>query len=241
MGVKSRRDHFLIDQERETLQARMARLSSARNVETLREELQVTDNPQWTLKDMRDLVRREGVDAGIVAITYRPFDRRFIWYHREAIERGDARWPVMRNVLPDGLSLLTSRQSVNHDFTSAFVVRGLSEMKTAESTRGSYVFPIRQASDRGLLKASGKVSNLRAEGLSGFLSTLTPEEMLFYVYSVLHSGSYRRRYAGALQIEFPKIPPQCSGVLGKNLCRLGEELVALHLMESPELGQFITK
>jgi len=90
MGVKSRRDHFLIDQQRDVLRARMLEVASAENVERLRRELEVTDNDQWTLGGMRDLVRREGVENRIVGITYRPFDVRFIWYHREAIERGDA-------------------------------------------------------------------------------------------------------------------------------------------------------
>jgi predicted helicase len=96
MGVKSRRDHFLIDECRDVLRARMSKLASTRNVESLRPELKVTDNPQWTLENMRELVHREGVDNRIALIMYRPFDMRFIWYHREAIERGDARWPVMK-------------------------------------------------------------------------------------------------------------------------------------------------
>lgn len=240
MGAKSRRDHFLIDERREVLRERFAKLASTRNVESLRSELQVTDNPQWTLDGMRELVRREGVDERLVTITYRPFDVRYIWYHRQAIERGDARWPVMRHVLPAGLSLLTSRQSANHDFSSAFVARGLSEMKTSESTRGSYVFPIRRVEKSELLQADGGTSNLRANALGAFLSTRTPEDVLSYIYSVLHSATYRARYAGALRIEFPKIPKDCQKDLAVSLIRFGGELVALHLMESPKLDYFIT-
>ena len=240
MGPKSRRDHFLLDESKTSLRARMSKLARCGDVERLRDDLQVKDNPQWSLAAMRDLLQREGVDRRIFPIAYRPCDTRFIWYHREAIERGDARWPVMKHVLPEGLSLLTSRQSANHDFTSAFVARGLSEMKTAESTRGSYVFPARKGADVGRLQAGDEVSNIRRTMFGPSLARRKPEELVGYIYAILHSPKYRRRYMGALRIEFPRIPTGCAWSLADELCRLGSELVALHLMESPKLRGFIT-
>ena len=240
MGVKSRRDHFLLDESKTSLRARMSKLARCRDVERLRDDLQVKDNPQWSLAAMRDLLEREGVDRRIFPIAYRPCDTRFIWYHREAIERGDARWPVMKHVLPQGLSLLTSRQSANHDFTSVFVARGLSEMKTAESTRGSYVFPARKRADVGRLQAGDEVSNIRRATFGPQLAKRKPEELVCYIYAILHSPEYRRRYAGALRIEFPRIPTSCAWSLADEICRLGWELIALHLMESHRLHGFIT-
>jgi hypothetical protein len=43
-----------------------------------------------------------------------------------------------------------------------------------------------------------------------------------------------------LRIEFPKIPKDYPEDLADSLCRLGAELIALHLMESPKLNHFIT-
>jgi predicted helicase len=240
MGLKSRRDHFLIAQNREVLRKRFAELVEADQVESLRRALRVTDNPQWSLGNMRELVCREGVDEGIHQITYRPFDMRFIWYHREAIERGDARWPVMKHVLPRGLSLLTSRQSANAEFSSVFVSRGLSEMKTAESTRGSYAFPLFLV-DQDAFLAESPTTNLRMALLGNSLESRTPEEALYYIYAILHSPSYRSRYSAALRIEFPRIPPNCSKELVDELCRFGRELVSLHLMESPILEHATSK
>ncbi len=234
MGVKSRRDHFLLDKSKTSLRARMSKLARCGDAERLRDDLQVKDNPQWSLAAMRDLLQREGVDRRIFPIAYRPFDTRFVWYHREAIERGDARWPVMKHVLSEGLSLLTARQSANHDFTSVFVARGLSEMKTAESTRGSYVFPARKRADVGRFQAGDEVSNIRRATFGPPLARRKPEELVGYIYAILHSPEYRRRYAGALRIEFPRIPTGCAWSLADELCRLGWELVALHLIESPK-------
>lgn len=240
MGVKSRRDHFLISDRRDELHARMSSLASGSSLGLIRQEMGVTDNDQWTLERMRALVRREGVDDRIVRITYRPFDFRYIWYHREAIERGDARWPVMKHVLHGGLSLLTSRQSANYDFSSVFVARGLSEMKAAESSRGSYAFPLMLSNETQLLDECAPL-NIIKEAFGPTISRRTSEEVLYYMYALLHSPEYRRRYAGALRIEFPKMPKHCSESLVRELCTFGAELVTLHLMESSELANPITK
>ena len=146
----------------------------------------------------------------------------------------------MKHVLPEGLSLLTSRQSANHDFTSVFVARGLSEMKTAESTRGSYDFPARKRADVGRVQSGDEISNIRRTTFGAPLAGRNPEELVGYIYAILHSPEYRRRYAGALRIEFPRIPTDCAWSLADELCRLGWELVELHLMESPKLHGFIT-
>lgn len=243
MGVKSRRDQFLIAQSRDALRSRFDELAEAQDVESLRPTLGVTDNPQWSLAGMQELVRREGVDDRIVPIAYRPFDTRFIWYHKAAIERGDARWPVMKHVLPDGLSLLTSRQSANAAFSSVFVARGLSEMKTAESTRGSTAFPVRLAgsADDELLMESQGASNVLMELLGAGLAARTPEDVLHYVYAVLHSPTYRSRYAGSLSIAFPRIPTGCPLELADDLCRLGAELVTIHLMDTPPADRGIAR
>lgn len=237
MGIKSRRDAFLIDQNRDVLRSRFEALASAPDVETLRSVLGVADNVQWSLRAMQELVRRVGVDEGIAPITYRPFDNRFIWYHREAIERGDARWPVMKHIAPDGLCLLAARQSASSDFTSAFVVRGLSEMKTAESTRGSYVYPLLLADSSTLVTEGSATVNLALSRFGAEIAHKSPEEVLHFVYAILHSPAYRSRYSGALRIEFPRIPPECSESLAEELCRLGGEIVALHLLESAELDR----
>lgn len=51
---------------------------------------------------------------------------------------------------------------------------------------------------------------------------------------------YRSRYAEFLKIDFPRLPLICNLKLFRALARLGSELVALHLMESPALDRYIT-
>lgn len=62
-------------------------------------------------------------------------------------------------------------------------------------------------------------------------ATFGPEDVFHYIYAVLHSPEYRRRYADFLKSDFPRIPVPRDRALFGRLTELGERLVALHLVE----------
>ena len=70
---------------------------------------------------------------------------------------------------------------------------------------------------------------------------MTPEDIFHYAYAVFHSPGYRSRYAEFLKIDFPRLPLTGNLELFRALARLGGELVALHLLESPKLDKPITE
>ncbi len=71
--------------------------------------------------------------------------------------------------------------------------------------------------------------------------SLTPEDIFHYAYAVFHSPGYRSRYAEFLKIDFPRLPLTGTLELFRALARLGGELTALHLLESPKLDCPITE
>ena len=86
-----------------------------------------------------------------------------------------------------------------------------------------------------LKKIAGLLS-LKA-GRDGLPVGLTPEDIFHYAYAVFHSPGYRSRYAEFLKIDFPRLPLTGSLHLFQALARLGDELVALHLLESKMLDK----
>ncbi len=78
------------------------------------------------------------------------------------------------------------------------------------------------------------------EGKGDLGATFGPEDILHYAYAVFHSPTYRERYAEFLKIDFPRLPLTSDRDLFKALAAKGEELVSLHLMESPELNNLVT-
>ena len=103
----------------------------------------------------------------------------------------------------------------------------------------------------------GRIPNLNPDFVSAFASrlgltfvsdghgdlavTFGPEDIFDYIYVVFHSPTYRQRYAEFLKIDFPRVPLTSNLELFQKLCILGEELVALHLLESPQLTQLLTR
>jgi predicted helicase len=74
-----------------------------------------------------------------------------------------------------------------------------------------------------------------------YRQAFAPIDLLDYIYAVLHSPTYRETYKEFLKIDFPRVPYPTDAAKFWELVKLGGELRALHLMESPVLNQFITQ
>lgn len=67
-----------------------------------------------------------------------------------------------------------------------------------------------------------------------------PDDVLAYIYAIIHSPTYRERYAEFLKIDFPRVPFTANVDLFCALVGLGRELIDLHLMKSPSLKDTVT-
>jgi predicted helicase len=111
-------------------------------------------------------------------------------------------------------------------------------MKTAESSTGSYHFPLYLYDDD-----QNKTSNLLKEivdEIKNITGQVTPEDIFDYIYAVLYSPSYREKYKAFLKIDFPRVPYPKDKESFKKLVAFGAELRLLHLLKSPKINQFIT-
>jgi predicted helicase len=70
----------------------------------------------------------------------------------------------------------------------------------------------------------------------------SPEDLLDYIYAVLHSKTYRENYKEFLKIDFPRVPFDVSKTVFRNMLELGRELRSWHLLENEKLtsNNFIT-
>ena len=83
----------------------------------------------------------------------------------------------------------------------------------------------------------GQVAQLR--GL--YEDAATPDKVLAYIYAVLYSPLYRSRYVEFLRSDFPRIPFTKDRGTFIKLAELGQQLIDLHLMRSPELDNPISR
>lgn len=68
------------------------------------------------------------------------------------------------------------------------------------------------------------------DGRGELEKTFGPRDLFDYIYAVLHSPGYRSRYAEFLKSDFPRIPTPKDRVTFAALVKLGQQLVALHLV-----------
>jgi predicted helicase len=141
------------------------------------------------------------------------------------------------------------RRIRTEDYAHFFVVSRIGMGEIISSADNCNFFPLYLYHDDPLSVNAGREPNLTREFLTALASrmdmkigsALTPEDIFHYAYAVFHSPGYRSRYAEFLKIDFPRLPLTGNLQLFRALARLGGELTALHLLESPRLAQPLTE
>ena len=204
------------------------------------------DVRDWKIEDaQRDVRGIPGGQWNPVSILYRPFDTRFTCYTGRS--RGFICMPrpnVMRHMLRGpNVGIVTTRQCRGQ--WNAFVAKTITGHKSLDAYDSNSLFPLytyaadcfgktREANlGPGFVEAVGAALGLafRSDGAGDLVGTFGPEDVFRYIYAVLHSPEYRRRYADFLKSDFPRVPLTGDRTLFAELIGLGRRLAALHLME----------
>jgi predicted helicase len=244
-GIKTDRDDLFFGESKEQLDGRMRVFFSVAGLkEPFRSTYRIEDSSSYRLLQRRSDARFRA--TAIRRCLYRPFDERWLYYEIGLTSR--PAWDTMQHMIAgNNLALLACRQQAELGFSHVFATRLLSEccavsLKTREITS---VFPLWRHPVADALVFQQRDSSFTREflqkltGVLGDQHKLTPEGIFGYIYGVLHSPTYRTRYGEFLKIDFPRIPLPTGPTLFFELARLGGELIALHLMESPKLNHFI--
>ena len=262
-GIKTNRDRFVIDFEDKPLVERMA-LFRSRGVSDLavQARLYLKENYTWKIRKQRQLFRNSLDVYCLRDIAYRPFDKRRIYYQKNVVY--NPRFKTMAQAGEDNLFILACRQQFDTGFRHVLVTRDMFECcvvsnKSREITSG---FPLyvtggdKRVGDLidGSLVTDSRIPNFShsfrsalekalgvriSDGRAGDVDAtivVAAEQVLAYIYGVLHSPGYRKRYAENLKMDFPRFPMPRSRGLFRKLAEKGQELISLHLLEcSPVL------
>jgi len=234
VGIVTSRDEFIIDTDRSSLENRIRNFLYCRSHQEAKIKFSLKENKKWRIAEA---LKHEFDKSNIVPISYRPFDIRFVYYHDDFIER--SRKEVMRYLLvKKNIGLITARTNKNPEVDHFYVSRNITEAKLGESSTQSAIFPLYL-----FLEDGSCIPNLKkeiVEEIEKNIGKVTPEDIFDYIYAILYSPRYRKKYKKFLKIDFPYIPyPKDLGNF-KKLVALGSELILLHLLELPKLSKFIT-
>mgnify|MGYP001233714157 CR=1 FL=1 len=257
-GIKTHRDHFIVDFDKIVLFDRIKMffdLSIEDRLITTKFELK--DNRDWKISTARKAGK---ADFGKISnIDYRPFDIRFCYYDSNLIDFG--REKVMCHLLnKENIGLTLLRQSREGSTSNFCVFKSLIGKDAISSLDTCTVFPLYKYISETTLNSNNQ-TELRLPNLNhdivmmianridliftnekkGDGTTFAPIDILDYIYSVLHSPTYREKYKEFLKIDFPRIPYPKDQETFWQLVKLGGELRQIHLMESSILDKLITR
>jgi hypothetical protein len=255
-GIKTDRDSLFFDFEQKALEDRMRTFySDAGMLPDFSQRYRAQDTSSYSLLARR---RRTSFElANIRQCLYRPFDIRWLYYTPGLTSR--PAWDVMRHVLArENLVLFSCRQQAelgfHHIYCSAIITdHSVLSVKTREITTALPLYLYPDLERPKLIESEwpsgpgGRYPNLNQsfvrdleerlglafipDGCGNLSQTFGPEDFFHSIYAILHSPTYRTRYAEFLKIDFPRLPLTSDVSLFRVLVGPGADLVALHLLK----------
>ncbi|MEM3581328.1 MAG: type ISP restriction/modification enzyme [Candidatus Bathyarchaeia archaeon] len=236
-GIKSSRDDLVVGFSKEDLVERFNTLTGRKSDEEVKQELKIIDTKTWKLNKAREKLKSKRIDDILLRYEFRPFDTRWIIYDSSLVERD--RYNVMKNLIKhDNIALVCVKQNKGA-WLHTLVTNNIGCCDYV--TNHSFFFPLytfesgsqRTFKGRNAKNLQGKLPNFKPEFIEFIMekykTEMKPEEILYYIYAVLHSPSYIEKYKEFLKIDFPRIPFVDDYKDFKKLSELGGRLVELHI------------
>ncbi|WP_423130751.1 type ISP restriction/modification enzyme [Helicobacter pylori] len=150
--------------------------------------------------------------------------------------------PKTPNQTRKNVALNTPRQLKNNDksWTQCFISSCINDQGLSSGGNGAGVnYPLYQFNNPNYTE------NFTPE-FRGFIDkhynhSFEPLEILGYIYALLYSPNYRKRYEGFLKIDYPKILFTKNKDLFRVLSLLGIELIGLHVLNQESLNYSFEK
>lgn len=216
------------------------------------------DARDWKVALAQEDLKSSGPDKKyIVPILYRPFDIRYTYYTGKS--RGFICMPrpeVMQHMLKPNLALSTHRrEELKVPYTHFLVTDKITEHGLMSGKTTNYQFPLYlyssssespflgqekldlEGTQHSLRRNVDRTPNINWNVLPEWMVEATPEQIFYYIYAVLYSDIYRKKYQEFLKSDFPKVPfPPLEGHrVFYQLSALGEQLADLHLLRAKTL------
>ena len=210
-GVKTSRDGFLVDVDLDRLKQRVADYF---NADLGHEEIArrypgvMRSTARFDARAVRDALLKRGGPAedGFVRYSYRPFDNRWLYWEADGTLLDRPRAEYEPHVFEGNLWLEAREKEARPDFSRGTLTRNLAD----NVGNGLSSFFPAWLREEGLAVASGvgqRRPNL-SEQAEDYLSRLGlgVEDLFHHVVATLHDPAYRTANAGALRMEWPRIP-----------------------------------
>ena len=253
-GIKTSRDSFLTGIDREALEKRV---NDYFNIDIDHEELArlypsvMNSSSRYDPRGVRDLLLKRDMPhekSGIIRHAYRPFDNRWLYWEAET-KLLDERRPQYVWQLFEGNKWLVTPHRGRREWSPPLTCSTMGDINIMDGS--SAYIPARLNADQAggqqlLVVGSDQIRPNLTPAAQRYLDRLGlgVEDLFHHALAVLHDPAYREANAGALRMEWPRIPlpgwtdgdaPGAADELRASGAR-GRELAALLDPETPVPG-----
>jgi predicted helicase len=201
------------------------------------------DTRDWKVRlAQKDLLESGINESNINRILYRPFDIKYTYYTGRT--RGFICMPrkdTMHHLINSNIAFIFQRREERDTDYSHFFVADCIVEHCAISINTCAVAPLYLYTGNDHL-FSEKTSNITNSTIELFKAkfpshhdAITPESIFFYVYGVTYSTKYLTKFKEFLKLDYPRIPLTEDYEKFVKLGELGQKLVEIHLLKSPDL------
>ena len=258
-GVKTSRDNFLVDVEKDAL---VKRLEKYFDPEISHEEMKrldsgvMDDSARFKAELVRDELRKRGfLKKNVLRYCYRPFDVRWLYWEPETKLLDEKRTEYFLQIF-DGNVYLVTQQKPRREWSQPQFLRSIGCLDLMD--RGASCFPLLLREDVDLsvaaLRETPDLFSPRSNGGGGTSKTtikpnlsdaaaaysaglkVKPDTLFYHTLAVLHSPEYRVENSGALRQDWPRVPLPKSREALLASAELGKQVAALLDTETPVDG-----
>ena len=255
LGMMTGKDDLLISDKKSNLENFINNISQFdKNI------VKETEYFKWNWVENYIIENNHNLNNSIRKTLYRPFDVKFVIYDNKLLQRDLIK--IQRNYFRENIGLIICRQGIasNIDnWESITITNTMSDINMFRRGGGTnfplYLYPDSKG-QKTIDQTEGRTPNFNlvfVNQISDKLEltftnekettegTFAPIDVLDYIYGVLHSPTYRKKYKEFLKIDFPRVPyPKDQDTFWK-LVKLGGEIRQIHLLESPVVDKPISK
>ncbi len=234
-GVKTSRDGFLVDIDRERLNERIDFYFDPTNTDedvARRYPTVMTAGKRFKAREVRASLLARGRKGQIVRYAYRPFDMRWLYWDPDTKLLDEKRPEYMCQVFDGNLFIEARQRQVKEEFSRGCVVSVLAD--NFGSGLSNFFPMIVDANAGHTLKGWGRneAPNATGEALA-YVSKAGRvfDDLFFHIVALLRSSAYAAENAGALRQDWPRVPlPSSAGDLARS-ADLGRMVAVLLDME----------
>jgi len=236
-GIQTKKDEFVLQYEKNNIKQIISDFQKI-SIDKIKEKYYIEDGV-WTAKSAYNSLKTVSFDTKFIKqVQYRPFDNRYTFLHEKAGFLARPRYETNKHFENENIGLIFTR-NIDKNYSDVFIsdkpidihiVSGQNYLAPLYCYNGGNGYA--EIDFDGHKRYANFSQNFIKKYIEKFDFQPTSENFLAYIYAVLHSKIYRKKYIEFLKTDFPAVPFTSHKATFDKYAKLGQKLIDLHLFKN---------